>query len=158
MDHAIHQSPNGSSGHETRDTGVALIALSAAGLAVVILIVFLLMWGTFNLLKNDQQANDVSLSPLAPAVQIPPQPRLQEHPAEELRQLRERENKELTTYGWQDQKAGIVRIPIDRAMDILAQKGFPSQFPGQPPGVAKPAPAAKLPAKPVAPAGAPHAQ
>jgi len=149
MDHAIHQSPNGSSGHESRDTGVALIAWSAAGLAVVVLIVFLLMWGTFNLLKNDQQANDVSLSPLAPAVQIPPQPQLEVHPYEQLQQLRAREHNELTTYGWQDKKAGIVRIPIDRAMDIMAQKGFPVQLPGQHPGVAKPAPATP---------GVPHAK
>jgi hypothetical protein len=158
MDHAIEHSPNGSSGHESRDTGVTLIALSAAGLAVVVLIVFLLMWGTFNLLKTDEQKSDVSLSPLAPATQVPPQPRIEEHPWEQLQQLRARENRELSTYGWQDQKAGIVRIPIDRALDMIAQKGLPAQLPGQAPGVAKPAPAAKTPASPMPMTGAPHAQ
>jgi hypothetical protein len=148
MDHAIEHSPNGSSGHESRDTGVKLIALSAAGLSIVVVIVFLLMWGTFNLLKTDEAKHDVSLSPLAPAYQIPPQPRIEEHPWEQLQQLKARENRELTTYGWQDQKNGIVRIPISRAMDMIAQKGLPTQLPGQAPGVAKPAPAA----------GAPHAQ
>jgi hypothetical protein len=145
MDHAIEHNPDGSTGHESRDTGVGLIAGSAAGLAIVVVAVFLLMWGTFNLLKTDDQKNDVSLSPLAPSVQVPPEPRLQEHPAEELRELKAHENKILTTYGWQDQKSGIVRIPIERAMDIMAQKGFPVQQTSQP--VAKPAKA-----------GAPHAQ
>jgi hypothetical protein len=155
MDHSIEHSPNGSSGHEHRDTGVGLIAASAAGLAVVVLAVFLLMWGTFNLLKNDEQKNDVSLYPLAPSTQIPPQPRLQEHPWEELQQLRARENKELSTYGWQDQKAGIVRIPINRAIDMVAEKGLPYQQAGQPAGVSK-VPVSQP--TPVSAGGAPHAQ
>ena len=31
----------------------------------------------------------------------------------------------LNSYGWVDPKAGVVRIPIDRAMDLLLQKGLP---------------------------------
>ncbi len=155
MDHSIEHSPNGSSGHETRDTGVGLIAASAAGLSVVVLAVFLLMWGTFNLLKTDEQKNDISLSPLAPATQIPPEPRLQEHPWEELKEIRARENKILSTYGWQDQKNGIVRIPINRAIDLVAQKGLPYQLPGQPAAVSK-TPVSQ-PTPPVA-GGAPRAK
>ncbi|WP_406694698.1 hypothetical protein V5E97_26955 [Singulisphaera sp. Ch08] len=39
-----------------------------------------------------------------------------------LRQTRETANQTLTTYGWVDPKAGIVRIPIDRAMDLVVQR------------------------------------
>jgi hypothetical protein len=42
-----------------------------------------------------------------------------------LRTLRESEKERLTTYGWVDRKAGIVRIPIDRAIDLVAQRGVP---------------------------------
>jgi len=97
----------------------------------------------------------VSLYPLAPSTQIPPQPRLQEHPWEELQQLRARENKELATYGWQDQKAGIVRIPISRAIDMVAEKGLPYQQAGQPAAVSK-TPVSQP--TPVSAGGAPHAQ
>jgi hypothetical protein len=33
----------------------------------------------------------------------------------------------LNSYGWVDQQAGIARIPIDRAMALLAQRGLPTR-------------------------------
>jgi hypothetical protein len=54
-----------------------------------------------------------------------PEPRLQVAPQVDLAALRTRENTELTTYGWIDRGAGVVRIPIDRAIDLLAQRGLP---------------------------------
>ena len=35
------------------------------------------------------------------------------------------ENKVLDHYAWVDQNAGVVRIPIERAIDVLAEKGLP---------------------------------
>jgi hypothetical protein len=32
---------------------------------------------------------------------------------------------QLNSYGWVDEKAGVARIPIDRAMDLLVQRGVP---------------------------------
>lgn len=31
----------------------------------------------------------------------------------------------LNTYGWVDKQNGIVRLPIDRAMELLLQRGLP---------------------------------
>jgi hypothetical protein len=39
-----------------------------------------------------------------------------------LRELQEKQAKQATSYGWVDQKAGVVQLPIDRAMDLTAQK------------------------------------
>lgn len=39
--------------------------------------------------------------------------------------LRPGEDKVLHSYGWVDEKKGIARIPIDRAIDIIAQQGLP---------------------------------
>jgi hypothetical protein len=50
-----------------------------------------------------------------------------------LRQLRATEDAILTTYGWVDRKNGIVHIPIDRAMDLLLQRGLPTRAPEQEP-------------------------
>jgi hypothetical protein len=47
-----------------------------------------------------------------------------------LGRLHEHEDSILNSYGWVDQKAGIVRIPIERAMDIVAQRGLPAPPPG----------------------------
>src|SRR5437762_1164629 len=51
----------------------------------------------------------------------------------DLKQLRATEDAVLTTYGWIDRKNGIVRIPIDRAMDLLLQRGLPTRPPAQQP-------------------------
>ena len=48
--------------------------------------------------------------------QLPPEPRLQNHPREDLLALRRAEDAVLNSYGWVDRTAGIVRIPIDQAI------------------------------------------
>jgi len=42
-----------------------------------------------------------------------------------LKAFREHEHEILTTYGWADKSAGVVRIPIDRAKDLLIERGLP---------------------------------
>jgi len=56
---------------------------------------------------------------------LPPEPRLQVSAPKDLEQYKAAQGEILNSYGWVDQKAGVVRIPIDRAMDILVQKGLP---------------------------------
>jgi hypothetical protein len=55
----------------------------------------------------------------------PPNPRLQTDPVADWDTLHATEEALLSSYGWVDQKAGTVHIPIDRAMDELAQRGLP---------------------------------
>jgi hypothetical protein len=52
-------------------------------------------------------------------------PHLQISPAVDLEKFREREAAELSTYGWIDRTAGVVRIPIARAMDLVLERGLP---------------------------------
>jgi hypothetical protein len=40
------------------------------------------------------------------------------------------QNQKLDSYGWQDQSNGIVHIPIDRAMDLVVQRGLPARTNG----------------------------
>ena len=40
------------------------------------------------------------------------------------------QNQKLNSYGWQDQSNGIVHIPIERAMDLVAQRGLPTRTNG----------------------------
>lgn len=55
----------------------------------------------------------------------PPKPWLQEKPFEDIRELRAYEKAMLTQYAWVDQKAGIVRMPIDVAMKVVVARGLP---------------------------------
>jgi hypothetical protein len=55
----------------------------------------------------------------------PPEPRLQSSPRLDLKAFRERENWELTHYHWVDKAQGIVGIPIEQAIQIVAARGIP---------------------------------
>jgi len=54
-----------------------------------------------------------------------PSPKLEEDERGQLNGIRMEEEKTLYSYGWVDEKAGTVRIPIERAMDLLLQRGLP---------------------------------
>ena len=65
---------------------------------------------------------------------LPPPPRLQTYPFDDIKELRKNENNVLEHYAWVDKNAGVVRIPIERAIEVLAAKGLPYRTtgPGQP--------------------------
>jgi hypothetical protein len=58
---------------------------------------------------------------------MPPEPRLQESPRQDLKAMRTREDIELNSYSWVDKTKGTVTIPIERAIQILVQRGIPPQ-------------------------------
>ena len=73
---------------------------------------------------------------------LPPLPQLQVHPVEDLRQYRADQEKSLDTYGWVDRTRGTVHIPIQRAMDLLLERGLPTRPAGAPPASKAPTPTA----------------
>src|SRR5712691_7884943 len=101
-------------GHETRDAKIPPILATAAGLAVSAALVAWLVYGIFHYLAGHPVVT-APPNPMAAAdQQFPPTPRIEEHPAIELDQLRQQEDHVLSTYGWSDKNTGTVRIPIDR--------------------------------------------
>jgi hypothetical protein len=64
---------------------------------------------------------------LSEPVPVPPAPRLQVMPAQELQQGRMATEEILRSYGWVNKEAEIVRIPITRAMELLVERGLPSR-------------------------------
>ena len=69
---------------------------------------------------------EVPPSPLSYTREPTPEPRLLVVPGQELKAMRAEEDSMLNSYDWVDREKGIVRIPIQRAIDILAQRGLPS--------------------------------
>jgi hypothetical protein len=67
---------------------------------------------------------------------LPPAPMLQVKPREELKELRAEEDRILSSYGWVDPANGIVRIPIDRAMKLVLERGLPVRGAGEAAAVA----------------------
>ena len=113
--------------HETTDVNVSGVLLFGAGLFVVAAIVHLLVWVLFGYFSGREAIRGAREYPLAASEQnrLPPEPRLQTNPREDLRDLRAHEDQVLTSYGWVDMNAGVVRIPIEDAMKIVVQKGLP---------------------------------
>jgi hypothetical protein len=115
-------------GHETEDASVPGIVYAGAGLAVGSIVVALIVYGVFQYLAN-QPITTAPPNPLTETDQqlIPPTPRIEEHPAIELKDLHAEEDQILNTYGWTDKNAGIVRIPLERAMELQLERGFPTR-------------------------------
>ena len=64
-----------------------------------------------------------------PAPQQFPQPRVQTGQRAQLRDLQKQQLSRLHSYGWVDRKSGLIQIPIDRAMQILAGEGLQGYAP-----------------------------
>jgi hypothetical protein len=65
-----------------------------------------------------------------------PEPALQKHPQHDLRQFQLEQRAALAGYAWVDRSKGIVRIPIDQAMRIIAARGDHAYDPIEPPPTA----------------------
>ncbi len=125
MAHDHEHKANGA-GYELEDASVREIVYTGIGLAIGTIIVCFAVAGLFKVLAAANQADQRQPTTELPAAQsFPPGPRLQEKPWLELENLRKHEDQVLTTYGWADKNAGKVRIPIDRAMQIVIERGLP---------------------------------
>ncbi len=114
-------------GYERRDMSLRVVGIFFLGLIVGISAVLLLMAWLFDYFEAREASRDTPPSPLAEARPLPPEPRLQVNPSVDLKAMRAAEDAALNTYGWVDRKAGIVRIPIERAMELLAERGLPAR-------------------------------
>jgi hypothetical protein len=111
--------------HEADDLVLRPVVVAGIGLLLVLVLAAAAMFGLYRLLAYQEARLSPPANPLAAAEgpRVPPNPRLQVHPLKDLQQLRAEETERLTTYGWVDQGAGTVHIPIDRAIDLLAARG-----------------------------------
>ena len=147
MSNELHPANSqGTGGYERRDIGVAPVLYFLVGLAVAGLFVYFVVNGIYSYLEKQSDAQQTSVSPLvtnAPADtrKLPtdyrnylqqnfPSPQLEIDERSQLDKIRIEEEQTLSTYDWIDQQAGTVRIPIDRAMELLAQRGLPVRAQG----------------------------
>lgn len=114
-------------GHEGQDADIRPIVLTGIGLALTVVVVGAIVYGIFRYLET-HPITSVQSNPMAVFdSQIPPAPRIEEHPAIEIQELHAQEDQTLSTYGWIDKNKGVVRIPIDRAIELQLQRGFPTR-------------------------------
>lgn len=119
---------NSNRGHETTDASARAVITFAVGLFVFIVAAMVIVWVTFTYFVKHQGLGPPA-SPFENTRKLPPPgvPVLESSPRWEYKTYFDRQQQELETYGWVDRKAGVVRLPIDRAMDLLIQRGLPVQ-------------------------------
>jgi len=116
---------------EHRDLDHRIVIAFLVVLACGGLLIHLALWGVFRGMGASEFAGHQTTNPIMtsneqlrdvggdPAVTFP-MPRLQPNPQADLNKFRLREEEQLNSYGWVDQKAGKIHIPIERAIDVMA--------------------------------------
>ena len=97
---------------------------------------FVFVIGLYSYLARAERNADPAPSPIPEASvrQLPPEPRLQTTPEKDLAALRREQKSVLESYGWADRQAGVARIPIDRAIELTAERGLPRTSAAATPG------------------------
>ncbi|MBI2214008.1 MAG: hypothetical protein HYU52_10210 [Acidobacteria bacterium] len=161
--------------HEGSDVSARTFILFFVIFLVFTAIAFVVVkWSYFALVKYENaRQGDVPTRIAPPKTEIPenlaltaggpevstlPQnaPLLQADPARDMQVMRAQQNAKLTSYGWIDREAGVVHVPIDKAMAFALERSMVKAQTAESATTA--APAAVAPAKAVAPvASAPAA-
>jgi hypothetical protein len=118
--------------HESQDPPIRGILLVAGAVVLTTVICLATIWAIMDRLSSlrpmsaaSRELGIISAPGLGPLERFP-SPTLQIIPHDDLLALRAREEQELSSYGWLDRTTGVVRIPIQRALDLLAERGLPA--------------------------------
>src|SRR5260370_5899143 len=123
-------------GFEQEDLSSRSALYFLAGLVLVCLVVYLIVFGMYRFFDSYATAHQPPMSPMVKPeadtravtpenAETVPQPRLEENERTQFRSFIEDQDRKLATYDWVDKDRGTVRIPIDRAMELIAQRGLP---------------------------------
>jgi hypothetical protein len=118
--------------YEPTDIKPRPVILTGVGVVSVTLAIGLLMYFVYAPLTHWRESVGAQ-TPAAGAVpaQLPPEPRLQASPAAEFQSYRAAQMGQLNKYHWTNRDKGMVGIPIQRAMDLIVQRGIPPQTGGR---------------------------
>jgi hypothetical protein len=114
-------------GYETSDLSPRAIALFGLGLALTLIVVMAITYGLWTLFRETDARRAARPSPFSFTREPMAGPRLEDEPGRELKALRREEEARLSSYGWVDREKGVVHIPIDSAIEILAKRGLPTR-------------------------------
>ncbi len=136
-----HNEHNEGTGFERQDLTSRPIFGFLVSLAIIGVLVYFSVWGIFKVLDKYFNEHQRAASPMVqqqtgtPTRAVPegyvektfPEPRLETNERTEINDFRLGEEQTLNSYGWVDQNAGVVRIPITKAMELVAQRGLPTK-------------------------------
>jgi hypothetical protein len=137
-DDTQHGNPQGHGAIEQQDLSPRTILYFLLILGVSIIVSIVILRGVFVFLDKHERASQPAVNPLITNVPedtrhvaphypqtVFPEPKLEEDERTQLNGILLEQENTLNSYGWVNQQQGIVRIPIERAIDLLAQRGLP---------------------------------
>jgi hypothetical protein len=138
--------------HEASDVNVRLILAFGVFLVVLAAVIHIVLYGFYRGLDKLYESGQAPQNPMvqvagsAPGVGQPenilnesetgpaatrrlvatfPEPRLQPDEYRDYVVFRKRVDEQLNSYSWIDKNTGSVRIPVDRAIELVAERGLP---------------------------------
>ncbi|NTW01915.1 MAG: hypothetical protein HGA19_11600 [Oscillochloris sp.] len=111
-------------GHELKDAHIRPLVLSAVGLLGLLAFAFIavaILMSVSGL--NLNQTGNILPDDATSQLQLPPSPRLEQSPKTDTGLIVTNAQIQLESYGWVDQQAGTAHIPIERAMELILQRG-----------------------------------
>jgi len=137
--------PHGHSGHETEyereDLGSRGVFAFMIGLAVSGVVIYFIVVGMYNFLDQYERSRAASTgtpnSSIAAASRVVTQadmdktlkdngaPMLETNERGQFHDFLLDQEDQLNSYGWVDEKAGVARIPIERAMALIVERKIP---------------------------------
>jgi hypothetical protein len=133
---------NPDTGYEHEDLSPQGVFYFMGGVAVLGVVIYFILIGMYRFLDNYDRTHQPAANPMAATTRVDPQtmnykqildqaqqtfpkPVLEHSEQTQYMEELKKQNEVLGSYDWIDQKNGVVRIPIDRAMDLVVQRGLP---------------------------------
>jgi len=116
--------------YEPKDISVRGVLWFAVGLLISAVIIHFALGWLYAAFEHHYPSPDSPSRIAFGAKMIAPQPQLQIDPGADLEKFRAEEDAKLNSYGWVDREREVIRIPIQRAMELIAQRGLPVRGPG----------------------------
>jgi hypothetical protein len=119
--------------HESENPDTGWLLFGAALIVLMVIGSFLIIRLMVGMLREGRSPDETEqrrgsiVAPNEEMLQRFPRPNLQINPRDELLALDARDDAVLHSYEWVDREAGVVRIPIGRAMELLAERGLPTR-------------------------------
>lgn len=143
----LNQHSTGQDGFEHEDMSPAGVLYFMLGLALVAILIHFILTGMYHYVDSYDKMHQAPINPMAVKTGVDPRtmtfkqaqsqmqatfpsPVLEDNERQQFGGLVEKQDEVLASYDWVDQKNGVVRIPIDKAMDLLAERGLPVRTAG----------------------------
>jgi hypothetical protein len=110
--------------HERTDWDLKYVVWGFVVLVISVAVILAASWWIFREFQSWAANRQMGTAQVTGQENIPPEPRLQIDPREDWTEMLKREQAVLNSYRWIDRSKGVVQIPIERAMELTAERGL----------------------------------